>query len=99
MFVSSATAPGSVSLSAKLCPWALQGHEPGGVEEERVQVFGVDGPVKRRLRATLLYFRQQVLNLLDGNQDLRRAKEMIQIGSKTHLWRHGCRTCSPHLWK
>lgn len=27
----------------------LQGHQPGGVEQERVQVFSVDGPMKRWL--------------------------------------------------
>lgn len=59
-------------------PLPLQGHEPGGVEEEWVQVFGLHGPVERRLRATLLDFWQQVLNLLDSNQDLTRRKKLIQ---------------------
>lgn len=48
------------------------------MEEEWVQVFGVDGPVERRFRAALLNFGQQVLNLLDSNQDLRRGKKMFQ---------------------
>lgn len=62
MCVSSATAAGCVcvlgggqtlslkSLSTNCAsPLPLQGHEPGGVEEEWVQVFGLHGPVERRL--------------------------------------------------
>lgn len=55
------------------------------MEEEWVQVFGVDGPVKRRLRATLLDFGQQVLNLLDSHQDLtvgRKTFRHTQLGLK-----------------
>lgn len=54
----------------------LKGHQPGGVEQEGVQVLGVDGPMERRLRATPLDFWQQVLNLLDGHKDLTKGNRM-----------------------
>lgn len=56
----------------------LEGHQPGGVEQERVQVLCMDGPMKRWLRAAPLDFWQQVLNLLNGYQDLMREKTNIK---------------------
>lgn len=76
------------SLSTKLCfqqqRWdpstrkvlPLQGQESGGVEQEWVQIFCIDSPMKWRLWATLLYFWQEVLNLLDSYQDLTREKKV-----------------------
>lgn len=76
-------------LSTKLCfqpgwwdpsTWKvlpLQGQESGGVEQEWVQIFCIDSPMKWRLWATLLYFWQEVLNLLDSYQDLTRGKKKV----------------------
>lgn len=55
---------------------SLEGHQPGGVEQEGVQVLSMDGPMERRLRATPLDFWQQVLNLLNGYQDLMKENQM-----------------------
>lgn len=76
------------SLSTKLCfqpqRWdpstrkvlPLQGQESGGVEQKWVQIFCIDSPMKWWLWATLLYFWQEVLNLLDSYQDLTREKKI-----------------------
>lgn len=54
---------------------SLEGQQPGGVEQEGVEVLGVNGPVQRRLGATPLDFWQQVLHLLNGHQDLTRGEQ------------------------
>lgn len=54
----------------------LKGHQPGGVEQEGVQVLCMDGPMERWLRTTPFNFRQQVLNLLNGYQDLVKEKQI-----------------------
>lgn len=53
----------------------LKGHQPGGVEEEGVQVFSVDGAMEWWLRVTPFDFWQKVLYLLNGHQDLTKDRE------------------------
>lgn len=65
---------GQVATSLPRAVGSLEGHQPGGVEQKRVQVLSMDGPMERWLRATPLNFWQQVLNLLNGYQDLMREK-------------------------
>lgn len=93
---------GLKSLSTKLCfqtGWwdpsthgmlPLQGQEPGGVEQQRVQIFCIDSTMKWWLRATLLYFWQKILNLLDCYQDLTKGNEvtwMCPVGlNLPHCW-------------
>lgn len=72
--------PSGVSLASRaLWPACLERHQPGGVEQQGVQVLGVDGPVERRLRATPLDFWQQVLDLLDGYQDLEEENHVLRL--------------------
>lgn len=59
-----------VMASLPSAVWSLKRHQPGGVEQEGVQVLCMDGPMERWLRATPLNFWQQILNLLNGYQDL-----------------------------
>lgn len=93
---------GLKSLSTKLCfqtGWwdpsthgmlPLQGQEPGGVEQQRVQIFCIDSTMKWWLRATLLYFWQEILNLLDSYQDLTKGNEVT--------WMCPVRLNLPHCW-
>lgn len=56
----------------------LEGHQPGGMEQKRVKILCMDGPMKRWLRAAPLDFWQQVLNLLNGYQDLMMEKPNVK---------------------
>lgn len=58
---------------------SLEGHEPGGVEQEGVQVLSMDSSMERRLGATPLDFRQQILHLLNGHQNLRKDRNIRKI--------------------
>lgn len=49
---------------------ASERQQSGGVEQQGVELLGVNGSMQRRLRAAALDFRQQVLNLFDCYQDL-----------------------------
>lgn len=63
------------------CGGASEGQQPGGVEQQRIELLGLDGSMERRLRAAALDLGQQVLNLLDRDQDLKereRAKRRDQ---------------------
>lgn len=51
---------------------ASEGQQPGGVEQQGVELLGVNGSMERRLRTAALDFRQQVLNLFDRYQDLKK---------------------------
>lgn len=51
------------------------------MEQQRIELLGLDGSMERRLRAAALDLGQQVLNLLDRYQDLKereRAKRRDQ---------------------
>lgn len=56
----------------------LEGHQPGGMEQKRVKILCMDGPMKRWLRAAPLDFWQQVLHLLNGYQDLMMEKPNVK---------------------
>lgn len=58
---------------------SLEGHEPGGVEQEGVQVLSMDSSMERRLGATPLDFRQQILHLLNGHQNLKKDRNIRKI--------------------
>ncbi|PWA18486.1 hypothetical protein CCH79_00009953 [Gambusia affinis] len=71
---------GTLLVSARAAG-GLEGHQPGGVEQEWVQVLGLDGPVKRWLRATSLDFWHQFLHLLNGYQDLEGHNHTMHVAS------------------
>lgn len=57
---------------------ASEGQQPGGVEQEGIELLGVNSSMKWRLRTAALDFGQQVLNLFDRYQDLLKREQIEQ---------------------